>query len=257
MTSLTPSTNVFLGEQRVGAFHKGAAAWPEEPVWDPASLPGLILWLDASQLALADGAYVDTWPDLTTGKVGTNFNTVPNRPTMRANALNALPVVRFTPGGGLRWATGHTSVPGLNWTCVFVSRMWGGTAGRVVSGGYPPANFALGYHGGFEDKSYMEGWTYPDVSRAQTTNWHLYTCAQEGVVGSVKAWFYGNGVFLSGDHTVSQGWQDAFHLNGYSPNSGEETCQCEVAEVLFYDRRLSDGERNAAEDYLRTKWGLP
>jgi fibronectin-binding autotransporter adhesin len=219
---------------------------------------GLDVWLDASQLALADGAYVDTWTSLSNpALVGTNFNVAPYRPVMRTNGLNGLPVVRFAPGGGLRWPMSELSgETGLNWSIVYVGRMWDtATQGRVVSAGYPPTNVALGYHGGFEDKAYVEGWLLPDVSHAQTTNWKLYTGTSEGVIGLVKAWFYSDGVFLSGDHAVTGGWGGStFHLNGYSPTSGEETCNCEIAELLFYDHRLTDVDRNAAENYLRSKW---
>jgi hypothetical protein len=114
---------------------------------------------------------------------------------------------------------------------------------------------ALGYHGGNEDKAYVEGWLSPDVSKPQTTNWHLYTGTQEGVVGSTQAWLYSDGVFLSGGHPVTGGWNGStFHLNGYNVTGGEETCDCEVAEVVMYDRKLSDLERKQVEDYLRWKW---
>ena len=32
--------------------------------------------------------------------------------------------------------------------------------------------------------------------------------------------------------------------------------EIEVAELLFYDDRLSDVERASVEDYLRSKWGV-
>ena len=199
MPLLNTADAVYLGATPADAVYLGAEkVWPSG--FDPAALAGLTIWLDASQFGLADGAYVDSWPDLSTGKASTNISTAPNRPVLRAGGLNGKSVVRFAPGNGLRWVPGGLSgEAGLNWTCVHVSRMWGAVIGRVVSAGYPPANFALGYHGGFEDKAYMEGWTYPDVSRPQTADWHLYTCAEEGVIGLVKAWFYRNGVFLSGD----------------------------------------------------------
>lgn len=258
MTILNESDQVRLGEQIVDSVYVGnELIWP--PPFDPSSLSGLILWLDASQLGLADGAAVDTWPSLVDPVlVGTNFNVAPYRPFLLINELNNLPVVRFMAGSGLRWSgLGLSGVAGLNWSCIFVSRMVGTTPGRVVSAGYPPTNMALGYHGGNEDKAYIEGWLLPDVGKPQTTNWHLYACLQEGIVGLTKAWLYSNGVFLSGDHAVSTGWNDStFHLNGYATTSGEETTNCEIAEVLMYNRKLSDVDRQQVENYLRGKWGL-
>ena len=260
MTRLDTADAVYLGATAADAVYLGTEqVWPPPGTgFTPDDLAGLLLWLDASQLALADGAEITTWPSLVTPfLVGTNFNVAPYRPSLRANALNSLPVARFAPGGGLRWAQGLEGVPGLNWTVVYVGRMWGAGVGRVVSAGYPPANMALGFHGGFEDKAYVEGWLFPDASHAQTTDWKLYAVTAEGVAGAAKAWLYGDGAFLSGDHAITGGWAGAtFNLNGYGPTSGEETCNCEIAEVLFYDRRLPDAERQQVEGYLRGKWGL-
>ena len=230
------------------------------PGFSPADLTGLAIWLDASQLALADGATVDTWPSQVGTLVGANFNVAPYRPTMRTNALNGKAVVSFTPGGGLRWpATGID----INWTVVYVSRLAQASACRVLSAGYPPANIALGYHGGYEDKAYIEGWVLPDVSHPVTTDWHLYTGAQDGAPGDSTVWFYSNGTLLSGGQPNSGnggGWKGTFQLNGYNPTGGEETGYPEVAEVVFYDRKLSPVEQTQVEDYLRAKWlgaGLP
>jgi hypothetical protein len=91
--------------------------------------------------------------------------------------------------------------------------------------------------------------------------WKLYTTTCEGVIGLVKAWFYIDGTFASGDHAITGGWNGStFHINGYNPTGAEETCYCEVAGVLFYDHRLAPTDQQAAEGYMRDKYlgaGLP
>jgi hypothetical protein len=220
--------------------------------FSPSDLSGLAVWLDASQLGLADGATIDTWPSLANPTlVGTNFNVAPYRPTLRAAGLNGMPVARFIGGSGLRWSGIGID---LDYTLVYVGRMWGTAPGRIVSASYQPANVAVGYHGGYEDKTYVEGWLLPDVSKPQTMNWHLYSLDGGGVAPDYKPRFFSDGVFLSGDHGTNGGWKGSFQLNGYSPSSGEETCDCEVAEVVMYDRKLSDVERQSVEAYLQQKW---
>ena len=254
MTLLNEADAIYLGGLEADAVYLGAEkVWP---VFSPTSIAGLIAWHDAPQLALADGAYVNAWPSVVGSLVGANLNTAPNRPVMRTNALNGLPVVRFSVGSGLRWP--DTGLD-LNWTVIYVGRMWGATAGRIVSGSYPPANILIGFHGGLEDKAYVEGWLFPDASHAQTTNWKLYTGVGEGVPGNATATLYSNGVYLSGGQPGSQnggGWKGTFQLNGYQPTDSGETCECEVGEVLKYNRKLPDAERIPVEDYLRAKWGL-
>lgn len=55
----------------------------------------IALWLDASRLALTDGAPVATWPDLTTGARNATQPMVTNQPIYEENELNGLGVVRF------------------------------------------------------------------------------------------------------------------------------------------------------------------
>ena len=243
-----PTTGTGTGSHSWGTSAAGVAGI----VFSPADITGLAIWVDASQLALADGAYVEPWPSIVGSLNGSNFNVVPYQPVMRYNGLNGKPVVRFTAGGGLRWT--NTGID-LNWTVVYVGRMWNtGIAGRIVTSQYPPSNLLIGHWNYFEDVFYVENFLSPDARKAQTTDWNLYTATGEGEPGNASAWAYNDGVFLSGNHPVTGGWKGFFNLNGYAPASGEETCDCEVAEVVMYDRRLSDVERNQVEGYLRSKW---
>jgi hypothetical protein len=66
---------------------------------DPQSIAGLKVWLDASQLALADGAALASWPDLSgAGNHGAIVGTP--GPAVRANAINGQRVVRFKANEG-------------------------------------------------------------------------------------------------------------------------------------------------------------
>ncbi len=250
---LNEADTVYVGGVAADRIYFGSTlVWElatTQPEFSPDDIAGLEVWLDASQLPLADGAYVDTWPSLVGSLVGANFNAAPYRPVMRANGLNSLPVVRFSPAGGLRWPSTGLD---LQWTVIYVGRMVAGV-GRVVSAGYPPSNIAFGYHGGLEDRFYIEGWF--SVGQTQTANWKLYTGVGEGAPGNAWVAIYNNGVLLQAQ-AVTGGWKSTFHLNGYNPTGSEETCECEIAEVLIYNRALLDAERIQAEGYLRAKWGL-
>ena len=83
---------LYLGDQAVDAVYAGETlAWP---LWIPADLTGLVIWLDASQLGLANGAAVTTWPDLSGAgrNLAAGQGTVPH---LKTNELNGLSVVRF------------------------------------------------------------------------------------------------------------------------------------------------------------------
>src|SRR5262245_12965090 len=70
--------------------------------FNPSHIAGLKMWLDASQLALVDGADVDSFPNLASGGAATVINGTP-LPNKRKNAPTGKSVVRFfTNGGRLR-----------------------------------------------------------------------------------------------------------------------------------------------------------
>jgi hypothetical protein len=63
MTVINDADKLYLGTQAVDRVYAGAnLVWPSG--FSPTDLPGLRVWLDATQLALADGAPVSPWPDL-------------------------------------------------------------------------------------------------------------------------------------------------------------------------------------------------
>jgi hypothetical protein len=217
--------------------------------FSPDVLPGLVIWLDASTLSLANDAEIFSWE---------NLGSLPDPPIiggsarMHTNALKGKPVVAFYAGQG-RIRQSNIGVD-LNWTVIYIARMMDNSGARIVTSQYPPANVLVGWWNFNMDVSYVEGFLTPDARKAQDLNWQLYTGTGEGVPGDARAWLYNNGVFLSGGHQVTGGWKDSFAINGYAPTTTEETGNFEVAEVVFYDRRLSDTERNQVEGYLYDKW---
>ena len=261
MPLLNTADAVYLGAQAADAVYLGT-----EKVWPPPSsgfspddLTGLTVWLDASQLALADGAEVEPWPNLGSGPDATNYNVSPYRPTLRATALNGLPVVRFTPGAGLRggYALGGGPLGPYNLTLVYVARMVGPGIGRIFTATYPGANYLVGFHTSAFECMYDNGWVSAGVGwPALPTPWKLYGSDGSHDGTNYLTRFLINGVVqasaANGSGMGTQGW----NLSGYNLAGGEETCDCEVAEVLLYDRKLPDAEREQAEDYLREKWGL-
>lgn len=260
MTLLKDATRLYLGVQPVGAVYSGAAkAWPL--AFDPHSLGGLTVWLDASQLALADGAAISPWPDLSgAGNHGTITGTPP--PTLRTNALNSKAVARFRPNEGmLRGNSGIGSsglpAPYYNYTIVYVTRTVGPTVGRAFSGLYPWTNFLVGFHSSGMDTAYDgSGFLVPaSAYGALPTAWKLYgMTGSNGGSGGTDV-FYSNGAAL-GSAGGGTGLQDRYNLSGYDATGTMESCDFEVAELLIYNRPLADAERQQVEAYLRDKWGL-
>ena len=216
----------------------------EAPPFAPTEITGLALWLDASQLPL--GPLGSAWNDLSGAGNHGNIVGTPS-PTIVAGS-NALPVARFKMSEGrVRGTHGATT----DYTLLYITRMWGPNVGRVYTSTYPPFNFLVGCHGGW-DCMYDTNWIKTPVSYpAVPTPWKLYGADGQSA-GGYEARFFIDGV-LSGQGPGS-GMGGSYNLSGYSIDETQETCDCEVAEVVVYNRKLSEVERQQVENYLHEKW---
>ena len=254
---LAEAEDVRVGTVRAEGVYAGdTLIWPSG--FDPTSLTGLMVWLDAAQLGMADGAAVSPWPDLSgTGHHG-NIVGSP-APVLRHNTLNGKPVVRFKINEGrVRGSSGldGAGVGYYNATIVYVTRLWGPNVGRAFAGRYPAVNLVVGFHTSLQDWMYDNGNVNAGVGwTASPGPWKLYgaTMSHNGTIYESR--FYKNGVKL-GETAGGTGLNHGYNLSGYSETGTEETMDCEVAELLIWNRKLPDADRIAVEDYLRTKWGL-
>lgn len=141
-----------------------------------------------------------------------------------------------------------------NWTLVYVARQWGLVPGRIVTGIYTPANILVGWWTSQQDVAYDNGFMSPNTQQPWTTNWKMYSA--DGIVTNTLTRFFGDGTLL-GTTPTAQGWSGTFGISGYDPSGTQETCDCEVAEIAFYNRRLTGLERLDVENYMRQKWMIP
>lgn len=241
--SLIEADKIYLGSQVVNSVYVGAdKTWPVTQAWTPGQVAGLKIWLDAADYTPG------SWPNKASGGSPATIVGTP-APTISANTQNGLPLVRFTANEGRLRMNGTTGV-NIDFTLAYVGRICGPGTGRVVDSIYPPSNFLFGFWNGYQDVAYCEGFTAPDMRTVWTTpDWKLYSA--DGVSGLNR--FLSDGTLLGSTPTGS-GWQNCFAISGYDPTSAAETCDCEIAEVLLYSRKLSDVERQEAEGYLRQKW---
>ena len=218
--------------------------------FSPSDLSGLAIWLDAMQVEDVEGQ-VENWPNSGSASdptiVGSPF------PVMRTNALSGRPVVRFKASEGRVRMTG-TGV-NTDWTLVYVGRLNGlGPVGRVVNATYPPNNLLVGFWNAQQDVLYDNGFA-SNTYQPWTSDWKLYS--GDGADSPRESRLFSDGTLL-GSTTTSQGWGGTFNISGYAPGAdASETCDCEVAEVCLYNRKLSDTERQQVETYLREKWIAP
>ncbi|NRA68290.1 MAG: hypothetical protein HRU19_27645 [Pseudobacteriovorax sp.] len=234
------------------------------------SLPpsGLRLWLKADSglytdaekttAASSDGDFVVRWEDFS-GNGGDviadddadndDVLDTDRLPKLRTGVINGLPVLEFD---GVDDFMANYVAYGYPNTVFLVARYMTDSSmnanrGRVLSGA--SNNWLLGFHDGQIDRFYANGWVHnPNVTANES--WHIYAADHSNA--DVQR-FYRNDTILQSNSNGSQGPR-GLGLGGYRWNSQLATCQ--VAEVIVFDRVLTDDERSAVFDYLNTRYGV-
>ncbi|MCX6879983.1 MAG: hypothetical protein NTW21_40210 [Verrucomicrobia bacterium] len=210
----------------------------------PYGLSGLDMWLDASapySISLA-GSAVTEWRDARglSGKATTRAGT----PTV-ATGIGGLPTIHFNTSSWMNDGVNRAAGPV---TILYVSRQTGGTNARVLSA--TSNNWLMGYHGNQYSRFYFEGWVY-EAGPSSNTNPHLFAATIGG--SGQPSTVYSDGTLLVSNTNGTQG-PNNLQLNGYS--SGSEPSDCDISEIMVYNRVLSATELNAVGSYLATKYAL-
>src|SRR5262245_37213476 len=253
---LKDAKKTYLGTQALNAIYLGTTqVW--KTAWTPATISGLKIWFDASQLPQAVGANVSPWPNLADAAKPGAMVTNPGNdilPIVSTRSLNGKKIVRFYNNQARLRMTG-TGIS-YSYTLAYLARLVnGGIAGRVVTASYPPPNFLIGFWNGYQDVAYDNGFFSPDTRTAVIWDqWKLYSA--DGDITAYQPRMFSSGVLL-GTGSTGGGWNGTLNISGYDATGIQETCDIEMAELVLYDRKLSDSDRQTVENYMKTKWGLP
>ncbi|MBT3636085.1 MAG: SUMF1/EgtB/PvdO family nonheme iron enzyme, partial [Opitutae bacterium] len=215
--------------------------------FNAASVPGLKLWMDAndsSSFTLAD-SNVTQWRDRS--GYGHVFDQISGTSVPTRTVSNGTGLVSFDSNSTL---STNTDLMDANYTIFSVSRQTGGLDQRFITSA--STNWAFGYFGGKYDSFYFNGWVNSGSS-ASNTDWHVHA-ASVNDSDQANAWV---------DFAQVASDQSGANNTNYSPRklalggslSGERS-NGEIAEILYFDRILTTGERAQVEGYLAHKWDL-
>lgn len=237
-----------------------------EQGFTPLNIAGCQLWLKAGEgiekddgsagytAVTADGDGIKRWLDNSGNGNAATQATSGAQPAFVSGAVNGHPVIRFDGDDWL--ATPITTA--FSDFVIFIA--------FVDSGGNSPAARLI-------DKDYVGGfWLGRSVTDDQwgggvketTAPYGIFTEFSSGahVLSSMRSGAT-HSVFGDGEFRVSNS-VDAGALNNAqvaigveSPSSSQISFgKVDIAEVLIYDRALSDDQRQSVEDYLGTKYGI-
>jgi len=224
---------------------------------------GLVLWLDANAITgLSDGAKVNQWNDLSGESNHATQTTEANKPTYKVTILNNKPVVRFD---------------GLNDHLIIDTLLAGGTSSRtifIVAKSDVTANKAIFILNGdrtgtatarFYDIT-PEIWVRVGSGNQQfnesfPAGYKILTISNDvnAKVNEIYGWLDGSPLTVKGNTSGAT----ALNILGTRSSIGTilndittYAWKGDIAEILVYERILTDSEREMVESYFSTKYGL-
>ena len=220
-------------------------------------LPGLVLWLDASQLPPTSDP-IARWTNSGGGDFVTQQKQASRRPEILAEALQGKAVARFRGAQCLEVSgTSQAMDLGSDYTIAYVAR---GVAGTLLSKG---AGGKAGQFSLLSDSCFL---TNGEVNLQ--SNGRLAAAADDPTqfrVRTIAADASGLNWFVDG--TASGSYADDRHeiqnertlrIGSAWFRSGQEDAAGffvgDLAELLIYSRALPEDERQRVEAYLREKW---
>lgn len=238
--------------------HSPFGGGPVPPPFSPTDIPGLKLWLDASQITgLTNGAPVPTWLDMSGNGNNAVQPTVAAQPIYQTGVLNGLPIVRFDGVDDTIIAPCTVST-----TTVFVvvraPLLETGINGRTV--------FSFGSNESYfyDDRSpfpFAPWWYRDSTTNAPAGIGPLTTNAlvtwQADPATFNRSWYNGVSQWDLAVGASDTGWPPTqFGLCARNPAAPFQISAFDIAEVIIYDSALSDVDRIKVEDYLNQKYNL-
>ena len=222
------------------------------PVVETSSIipDGLLLHLDATTFLAThqDGETITgQWPDIS-GQ-GNHADNIAGDPVFVQTGTHGQPAVNFD-GDDLIWTTTDFESLLPNYTIFGVARYTGGDSERIFS--TRGRNWLFAFHTGNTGRFYAEGWV--STPTGGDTNWHHHTVTANT---RDQATLWRNNTILVQDHGGMNNTNyrpRVLQLGGY--DAATQVSECEVSELLVYNRVLSMFEISLTQSHLDNKYNL-
>lgn len=224
----------------------------------PNNLSGLIAWLKADALALADADPVASWTDSSGNSNTPTQATGAAKPTFKTGILGGKAIIRFDGGDSLAMPTeGNFDL--ATPTIIAVFKRTSGTGGSIISKN--TTGFTDNRRRKIQLNTSAGGIGYSSGSDGQgiaitatPSNWNM--------VGVVARADNNHSMFLNGSQSDfatalgDSGLNNASVLIGCAFGTGVEGFTGDIAEIIVYNRPLSLSEMVGLQNYLIAKYKL-
>ena len=210
----------------------------------PGQISGLAVWLDLAMIqSRGVGNCVTNWPN--SGYLGGEAYVVWNACPYLASTteLNGFRPAQFDTSRSLKYNIDYRGQ--AEFSLFYLARM-NGNPQRIMQG---DNNWLFGWHGNNGDQFYFSGWLH-SPSTTWNLGWVLYGMQ---LTRGGNTTLTRNGQVLGTFSSVGEGMANiVFSWGAVS----DQRSDFYLGDVIVYDRRLDDGERQAVEASILWRYGL-
>jgi hypothetical protein len=231
---------------------------PSTPLFTPAQLSGLVLWMDPtdSTTLTLSGSSVTQWRDKSAS--GATFTTVNGNPTYTPSLINGLPGIDLTNASGFISSATQTLTSSLTMAMILVVKSGIGAWGSFFTHGSRDLDIAL-ERNSISAGTTLQFQTANDNSGANLTFTTDQVSLYLGTMTTGTSRFFerfGGGTTTTTTATNSSTITVGLQTIRIGRSDVGENCNSFIGEIVYYNRVLSTQERQRVEGYLAWKWGL-
>ena len=244
-----------------------------EPVWTPASLTSLALWLDATSglydatsggaLVTASGSGIGRWEDRSTNARHFTQSTVNSRPVLTTASLNGKNTITFDGTDDFLDGLYSRSYPAQSLFVVFsiaASKTQAGIFAESITGATDQANYLAATQKALQVGATANGSaTLLSPQNITLSSFDIGSFTHTGT--QIINYLTGTAAAAAADTFPAANYEVirarlGGRINSNGTNAAGQNLPGSIAEVIAYDRLLTTAERQQVESYLGTKWGI-
>jgi len=224
---------------------------PLDAAKDDIPRVGLHLWLRADAGVIpADGSSIARWLDQSSNGRNASMATVTRQPSLVGGALNGLPVVRFLGAQSLVLEILSTPTE-FSFFVVGKNSMPSESFSMILGKSDNAPNHQLRWENG--SQALFVTHNAGTIIISPIGNTRIYHALSARYDGATMTWYRDGNATSSSAYTASAPWTIA-QVGAWSST---DFLVGDLAEVIIYDRALSEVERESVNIYLQRKYSLP
>lgn len=232
-----------------------------EDQFTPKQLSGLVVWLKADSITAANNSQVSSWSDSSGNGNTASQSTVSRQPVYISAAVNSRPALRFNGVNQLIISNSSSTQLSQDLSIFIAFNVTQLGVRQDLLTRAHNAEFRIGYI--VESSPYGVLWFHGNGSSfvqstlrsALTTGWKTLSIIRDNTSKRYTSYLNGQSPQISSYSLAPAATTNVLTVGGRA-NGSSESLRGDMAEVIIYNRALSDSDRTKVEAYLSQKYGL-